>query len=268
MADLRTQSGNAGYDYRMLDRHEVADLIAGVGPAVTGGSYTPYECEVTPLATLRALHGALIRLGGRYVPDARVGTIAAASGTFTVAGGGATAKAPRLVVAAGLGSTPLARQVGLEMPLRPERGQIIVTERAERSIPLPLGLIRQTREGGFMLGRAADDVGFDDRTSTGGLAGIARTAVSILPYLARVRIVRAWGALRVMSPDAFPIYDASQSSPGAFAITCHSGVTLAAAHALLLAPALLEGRIPDELASFTAKRFAGRTGAWVTSKAP
>ena len=50
------------------------------------------------------------------------------------------------------------------------------------------------------------------------------------------RVVRAWAALRVMSPDGFPIYAQSRAHPGAFVATCHSGVTLAAAHAHVLAP--------------------------------
>ena len=40
------------------------------------------------------------------------------------------------------------------------------------------------------------------------------------------------------------------------------------AHALDLAPAILEDHLPPELASFTAKRFGARAAAWVTSKAP
>ena len=48
------------------------------------------------------------------------------------------------------------------------------------------------------------------------------------PLLGGVNIVRSWGALRVMTPDGCPIYEASAECPGAFLVTCHSGVTLAA----------------------------------------
>jgi glycine/D-amino acid oxidase-like deaminating enzyme len=58
-----------------------------------------------------------------------------------------------------------------------------------------------------------------------------------------------------MSPDGFPIYEQSQSCPGAFVVTCHSGVTLAANHVLTLAPAILSGVLPDAVASFSARRF-------------
>jgi hypothetical protein len=55
--------------------------------------------------------------------------------------------------------------------------------------------------------------------------------------------VRCWAALRVMPKDGFPIYDQSDSCPGAFIATCHSGVTLAANHALVLPPRIDAGTL-------------------------
>jgi glycine/D-amino acid oxidase-like deaminating enzyme len=72
-----------------------------------------------------------------------------------------------------------------------------------------------------------------------------------------VRLVRTWAALRVYSPDGFPIYDESARYPGAFVVTCHSGVTLAAAHALRIAPWIAGGAMPEEIPAFTGSRFAG-----------
>ena len=43
-------------------------------------------------------------------------------------------------------------------------------------------------------------------------------------------MVRSWAALRVMSEYGYPIYDRSVVFPGAAVASCHSGVTLAAAH--------------------------------------
>jgi glycine/D-amino acid oxidase-like deaminating enzyme len=67
--------------------------------------------------------------------------------------------------------------------------------------------------------------------------------------------VRAWGALRVMSPDGFPIYQQSERCPGAFVVSCHSGVTLAARHASAIAPWVLGGPAPDDIAAFEGRRF-------------
>jgi glycine/D-amino acid oxidase-like deaminating enzyme len=57
-----------------------------------------------------------------------------------------------------------------------------------------------------------------------------------------------------MSPDGLPIYDQSRGFPGAFAVTCHSGVTLAAAHARRLAPQIARGAI-EGLQRFSTDRF-------------
>jgi glycine/D-amino acid oxidase-like deaminating enzyme len=58
-----------------------------------------------------------------------------------------------------------------------------------------------------------------------------------------------------MSPDGFPIYEQSRAAPGAFVVTCHSGVTLAAAHALELAPMIAGGALDARVAPFTTERF-------------
>ena len=90
---------------------------------------------------------------------------------------------------------------------------------------------------------------------------MAARAVRVFPFLRDVRVVRAWSALRVMSPDGFPIYAQSQRHPGAFVVTCHSGVTLAAAHAYELAPALREGALPPACRAFGTERFDVRAAA-------
>jgi glycine/D-amino acid oxidase-like deaminating enzyme len=64
-----------------------------------------------------------------------------------------------------------------------------------------------------------------------------------------------------MSPDGFPIYAQSRECPGAWVIACHSGVTLAAAHACVLAPAIRAGKLPSECAPFGADRFDVRAAA-------
>jgi glycine/D-amino acid oxidase-like deaminating enzyme len=80
--------------------------------------------------------------------------------------------------------------------------------------------------------------------------------VHIYPFLEHVNMVRAWSALRVMSEDGYPVYERSLACPGAAVVTCHSGVTLAAAHALELAPWLIsDDRLPA-VKAFTLSRFA------------
>jgi hydrogen cyanide synthase HcnC len=167
-------------------------------------------------------------------------------------------RAGKLVLAAGIGNAWLAPMVGLSAPVRPQRGQIIATERVQPFLNHPITTIRQTDEGSILIGDSVEELGtagIDDAVGLGVVATMAERAVRMLPLLGRLNVVRSWAALRVMTQDGFPIYDQSESCPGAFVATCHSGVTLAANHALVFAPMLREAALPAQLAPFSAKRF-------------
>ncbi|HEY0526336.1 MAG TPA: FAD-binding oxidoreductase [Stellaceae bacterium] len=255
MQRLRREAGNAGYEYEMLDHRRVAELLPGAGPAVAGASYTPYDGHANPLLLLRALHRLLPESGGFYRPGGRIEAIDAAPRRFAVRTPAGLVAAPCLVLAAGLGNRTLGAMLGLNVPVTPLKGQIMVTERidaaaAGAAFAMPTTSIRQTADGGVMLGDSHEDAGFDTASSVPVMRQIAERAVASFPFLRDVQVVRSWAALRVMTPDGLPVYQESRLYPGAFVGTCHSGVTLAAAHALHLAPALAGGDgIPEELAA-------------------
>jgi glycine/D-amino acid oxidase-like deaminating enzyme len=255
MEQMRREAGNFGFEYRMLDREEVADIFPGVGPSVAGASWTPYDGHANSLNLLHALHKGFVERGGAYLPNRTVVDGQAAPHDFRLGFAGETIAAPKVVLAAGLGNAKLAPLFGLSAPVRPQRGQILVTERTNRIWPLPLGSLRQTQEGTIMLGSSEEDVGFDTSQRPDIMRNIARRAVLSFPWIAELQIVRAWAALRVMPPDGLPIYDESEEFPGAFTANCHSGVTLAGAHANAFAPMVAAGAPDPMMASFSAKRF-------------
>ena len=255
MEQMRQEAGNFGFEYRMLDHAELADLLPGLGPSVSGASWTPYDGHANSLNLLHALHKAFADKGGSYLPNRTVSEASVAPRDFRLDLAGETIAAPKIVLAAGLGNAKLAPLFGLSAPVRPQRGQILVTERAARVWPLPLGNLRQTQEGSIMLGNSEEDVGFDTGQKPEIMQKIAERTVLCFPWLAELQIVRAWAALRVMPPDGLPIYDESEHFPGAFTANCHSGVTLAAAHANAFAPMVAQGALDPMMAPFSAKRF-------------
>ena len=251
----RLQSHSPHFEFEMLDRASLAERLPGLGPDVAGGCYSPADGHVNPLYLLRGLHQCLRIKGGHINNTGRVISIQARGSRFEVTTATARHQCERLVLAAGLGTGKLAAMIGLEVPVHPQRGQILVTERLQPFLSMPLSRVRQTAEGSVQLGASNEDVGFDEGTLTPVLKAIAARAVRVFPHLRRARVVRAWGALRVMTPDTYPIYTQSSRYPGAFAAVCHSGVTLAAAHALQLAGALAAGALPADLAPMNSHRF-------------
>jgi glycine/D-amino acid oxidase-like deaminating enzyme len=255
MARMQAEASNFGFDYRMLDRRELTDILPGLGPSVIGASYTPYDGHANSLNLLHALHKGFVEKGGRYIPNTTISNAEVAPGDFRIPIEGGKVGAPKVVLAAGLGNASLAPHFGLTAPVRPQRGQILVTERAQRVLPMPTTTIRQTIEGGIILGDSQEDVGFDTSQKPAVMRTIARRAVLSFPWLRELQIVRAWAALRVMPPDGLPIYDQSDRFRGAFTANCHSGVTLAGAHANLFAPMIAAGALDSDLDLFSARRF-------------
>src|SRR5215467_15164625 len=72
MERMRAQAGNFGFDYRMLARNELADVLSGLGPTVSGASWTPYDGHANPLSLLHALHKGFAENGGCFLPNSSV----------------------------------------------------------------------------------------------------------------------------------------------------------------------------------------------------
>lgn len=255
LTKLVEQPGFERYDFDVLDRAALAARIPGIGPTVAGATYCALDGHCNPLRLLRALHTALQRRGGEYLPLNRVEHIERAGDRFELQAAGGTIRAEQVVLAAGLGNAALAPQVGLSARVRPQRGQVIVLERVRPFLSYPMSTLRQTDEGTLLIGDSQEEAGFDDSLGTSISATQADRALRIFPALRDVRVTRTWAALRVMSPDGFPVYDRSATEPGAFLVTCHSGVTLAAAHALDLAPRIAAGDLGADLKPFSAERL-------------
>src|SRR5262252_3113248 len=234
---LHNQPGMVPFEYHMLDHAQTEKMLPEIGPDVVGASFCPLDGHVNALCLLRALHLGFQRNGGRYFPDCGVERIEPRSGEFGLHGG-VDISAHKIVLAAGLGNAPLAPMVGLNAPVRPQRGQIIVTEKVAPFMDYVVHTIRQTDEGSVMISDSVEEAGLDVSVGSAVLAVMADRAVRMFPHLAKLNVVRCWAALRVMPQDGYPIYDQSKVWPGAFIATCHSGVTLAAAHALLLPPCI------------------------------
>jgi glycine/D-amino acid oxidase-like deaminating enzyme len=256
IARLHNQSGIEAPNTVMLDRAGVQALMPNtrLGSAVIGASLCHDDGHVNPLYVLRGLHAGLRAAGGAHLPGAAVTAIEPTGRGFVAHRLDGLVVADRVVVAAGVHTARLAAMVGIDLPVRPVRGQNIVTERLPRMLPLPASALRQTEEGVVQIGVTYEDgVGQPD-TTVAALARMAARAVRVLPDLAGARMVRAWGALRPMTPDGFPAYAASRTHPGAFACACHSGVTLAAVHVNRVASAILAGDL-SAFAAFDPARF-------------
>jgi glycine/D-amino acid oxidase-like deaminating enzyme len=256
LARFHAQQGVADYRTVMVGRAQLLECLPDIGPEVVGASYCEHDGHVNSLRLFRALHAGLSRHGAEYRANHVVEAIEHRDGLFVMRSPLGASRAAKVVLAAGNANAQLAAMVGLRAPMKPERGQIVVTERVRPFLRHPLSTLRQTDEGTVMIGDSREE-GTDPAAVNRPINSMmAARAVRIFPMLAGLNVVRTWRAIRVMPADGFPIYEQSASHPGAFVATCHSGVTLAAAHALQLAPMIAAGALDErQVGVFSARRF-------------
>lgn len=259
---LQGQPGAVDYKIEVLDHAGIKKVLPHIGPDVVGGTYCPFDGHLNSLKFFRAIHEGLRAFGVDYRPEHAVTAIDREGGGFKISTARGEIRAGKVVLAAGNANQLLAPMVGLDAPMGPTRGQILVTERTTPFLGYPLTTLRQTDEGTVMIGDSREDA-LDDRVQNLPVnAVMADRAQRMFPLLGQLNIVRSWSGIRVMSKDGFPIYDQSTTHPGAFVACCHSGVTLAPNHAYDIAPMVAAGALDAErVGAFSARRFGAGLNA-------
>ena len=246
---------DGAFEYQMLEHDALKNKVPHISNDVLGASFSTRDGHLNPLYLLQALHHRMTSLGCTYIPGQRVVSIDADSSGFTLQTGDSKYTADKIVLCGGLDNQRLAQLLHMHIPVHPIRGQLLITERLKPFLPCPSAQIRQTAEGTVQIGDTHEDVGLDDNATLDAIVFMAQRALRIFPHLQNVRLIRAWGALRVMTPDGLPIYHRSSRYPGAFALSCHSAVTLTAVHAGPVADWICGERPHPLITDFSADRF-------------
>jgi len=258
------------FQYQVLDHAQACARQPGLGPDVAGATFSAHDGQVNPLYLLAALQQAMQQLGVTYVGRTDVRQVQAlgeeqgqavevAKNGFRVTSTTRSWQSQQVVLCAGLDNQRLGEQLAMHLPVSAVKGQILITEPCPPVFKYASPQVRQTAEGTLQIGGSHEHCGLDDASDIDVMQKIASDAISLFPQLSDTQLVRSWGALRIMSPDGAPIYQASKQYPGAFGVVCHSGVSLAAAHAGPLA-SWLSGTLPDGqeshwIQSFDSERF-------------
>lgn len=222
--------------------------------------FLPDEIQVRPSRILRALHARLAQYGVMVesVQQAHWDFESPEGPTLQTSQGKMTAD--HYCLATGAWAPELLQPLGLNLPIEPRRGQMVLWQ-LDR-VPLrhilnegPRYLIARD-DGHLLAGSTVEDVGFDGRTTTAAIAELVQFARSLLPVLAQVEPRQSWAGLRPWSPDATPFLGAVPGHPNISLATGHfrSGIHLAPATARLIQQ-LICGEQPElDLAPFSPRR--------------
>ncbi|MBX2868493.1 MAG: FAD-binding oxidoreductase [Acidiferrobacterales bacterium] len=246
---------DGGFHYEMLDHSSVLQRVPEISKEVAGACFCPHDGHVNPLLLFRALHQGMKQSGAEYLPNRKIEKIEFSGEEFRISGDFKDIHAARIILCAGLQNQVLGEMVGIRIPVIANRGQLLITEKVRPFLKYPTLHVRQTSEGGLQIGDSSEEVGLNDSTSNSVLSMLASRATRIFPMLENVQVVRAWAALRIMTPDGKPVYQESESCPGAFAIACHSGITLAAAHVGPVCQWIAKSKLNPLISQFSSDRF-------------
>ncbi|MCY1395140.1 Glycine oxidase [compost metagenome] len=164
-------------------------------------------------------------------------------GVQTVAG---DVPADHVVLTAGAWSGDLLRPLGLELPVEPVKGQMILYKCAEDFLPsMVLAKGRYAiprRDGHILIGSTLEHAGFDKTPTEVALESLKASAIELLPALAQATPVGHWAGLRPGSPEGIPYIGPVPGREGLWLNCGHyrNGLVLAPASCQLFADLLLE----------------------------
>jgi len=173
-----------------------------------------------------------------------------------------------VINATGGHAAKMAALLGDELPIFPERHQILITEPVAHIMgPMVMSFhrhfyVQQTPHGSVIMGIGdpAEKPGFNIRSSWHYLEYNAWLVTQTLPAFRNLRVVRQWAGLYDMSPDRNPIINEAGDAGGFITIAGFSG------HGFMVAPRtaiLVANHLTGQEDSLDIKRFSAdryRTG--------
>ena len=191
--------------------------------------------------------------------------------------------ADQVIDAAGSWAAEIAAMAGVDLPIRPRKGQLFITEPLGPFMDVTLQCARynvikfkpeavgdkavlrmgasmsieQTENGGLVIGSTREFVGYDRENTLEAMEVTMRRAMRFFPALKDVNIIRAFAGLRPFTPDGIPVIGEVEKLPGFFVAAGHDGdgIALAPITGKLMAELLVQGKSSYSLEAFSPNRF-------------
>ena len=268
-----------GLNVTLLDTKQVREAEPYLDEHLLGAAYCPMDGQVNPIALTLGFGLAAKKLGAGIYPNTCVtGMVVKGNRIRTVQSSQGQFEAEVVVNAAGVHASEIAKMAGLDVPITPRRGQLMVTE----AVPMILrhvlisakyiaakynpdlalkdgegASIEQTLNGNLLLGSTREFAGYDKRTTVKKLRMIAERTSKILPYLKKTSVIRAFAGLRPYTPDGYPILGPVKGLEGFIIAAGHEGdgIALAPITGEIIARSIVRGQADSILSEFRLERF-------------
>lgn len=267
-----------------LDQAEVRRREPALDGPLVGGIDCLDDASVYPPAVVFALIADAVARGAELVSRTRAVSVLSSGGKVEgVETDRGTITAPWVVNAMGVWSPELRVDAGIELPVRPRQGVLLVSEEApgllRRSVTeagyitlraggsrdakeAPVFVAEPTYRGNILIGSSRRFVGHTTAVDSDLVRSIAERAVGFVSGLGGLRIIRSFAGLRPWTPDNHPIVGTVDDLDGYVLATGHEGEGIGMAPVTAeMVVHLVTGRSPDAtldgaFATFDPRRLA------------
>lgn len=266
---LADRAKKCGLDVRMISGEEVREINPYLTKEVIGASWCPTDGHANPLAATLGFYKRARELGARFITGEDVLEIKKIKGKARkVITKNNVYEGEQIILASGYESRAIAQTVGIDIPMRKELIEALVTEAEPKMFGQMLGTAdadfygHQTEHGSFVFGGAS---GFESVNKDNGLQStssmtapcICRGIMKYIPKLADAKIVRTWAGYEDLSIDGVPVIGNVSEVPGlilACAFTGH-GFGIAPTVGLLLSQIAVGEKTVLDLSELRYDRF-------------
>ncbi|KYK27946.1 amino acid oxidase [Thermoplasmatales archaeon SG8-52-1] len=261
-----------GLDVSVLTPDEIVKIVPILdikGMKAIGATFCPTDGHVDPFKTTHAYAKAAQKNGAKLYKFTSVTDIKTNNKRIlSVITDKGEIKTNILINAAGAWSKKIAEIVGVKLPNKPFRKEILVTERVKpifkaMVISFKDGIYFSQQDEGQILGGIPipnEKSGYLTVPTFDFLYHMSKTLTRYAPNLKHVNVIRQWTGYYDVTPDARPIIGEIDKIKGF--IQCNGfsghGFMLSPMVTKLLTDYIVEGKSPDILESLNLRRFKGK----------
>jgi glycine oxidase len=256
---LQTQ---AGLRVERLNRSEALALEPAIAPDIQGAIRYVDEAHVHNGRLTIALGEAARRAGAELRGGEPATALIRQGGRIIgVRTPSETLQTESVVVANGAWAADLIQPLGLRLPVKPVRGQML----ALRTVPRAVQQVIYGRhmyvvprpDGETLIGATVEDAGFRKEVTLEGLEELVQAGRRIAPGIMGQPVLRTWAGLRPGSPDGLPLVGPVEGLSGLLLAVGHyrNGILLGPLTGVLIKQLLVDGVHSPHLHLLHPERF-------------
>lgn len=277
-----------GVNIRLIEGNKIRELEPALSQNIIAGTEEQDGGTVNPFKVTYGFMRAAKKLGAEFLFSTEIKQIEVIKGSIaSVVTDRGKIKTSFVVNAAGVWSAEIGKKLGLNIPICPRRGQIIVTEPvsltkrwryiidadyittafdieavAKSKDPrIKLGVAgsyTQGNTGNWTIGSSRDFAGYDNQVTAQTVKYMAKRAILFMPNLRNVNCIRMFAGLRPFCyADGLPIVSKVNKPSGFIIATGHAGegVALSPITGKLITELITENKTSLPLDAFAFSRF-------------